>query len=739
MSEAASPVITQLDVLGMHCAGCVSAVEGALRRVPGVTSASVNLSTERATVSSAAPIEPDRLIAALRDAGYDGLPATEATDAVEQRRRRRAAALADQRRRLFAALLLGLPVMALHMFAHTAHHVWVWWAQGALTAAAIVIAAGPMLLGAARALRSGSGNMDLLVSLGTLVAFGSGMVGLTTHAPNLILFDAAAMIVMFVSLGKYFEAQARGQASAALEALLSRIPRRALRVVDGQVEEVTIDDVRVGDVLRIAAHSTVPVDGEIADGHVTVDESMLTGEPLPVERGVGQRVLGGTQVSAGLADLRAVATGRTSAAARIARLVEDAQAKRPPWQRLADRAAAIFVPVVLSLSAITFLGWWLSGSRDAVAAVERAIAVLVVACPCAMGLAIPTAVLVGTTRAAQRGILVRDPSALEAAGEVREVLLDKTGTLTLGRPTLSAVVLLDHGHATVIQRPAESADARAAIRLAASLERVSQHPLATAMLAAADAMKLTLADPRRFHSEPGAGLRGVLEGEPVLVGTSAWLAANGIRVDGLSASADALAEQGASVVWVAHRGTAIAQLCFRDPPHPDSAAALTELHSLGVRTRILSGDRAAAVRTLAAELGARDFEAELRPDQKLERVRAARAARRVVAMVGDGVNDAPALAAATVGIAIGAGADVARESADICLVGHSPRLIPAAIRIARSTTRVMRQNLFWAFAYNLLMLPAAIFSPISPGWATAAMMLSSLTVVGNSLRLRRMD
>ncbi len=739
MNESATASSFQLDVLGMHCAGCVSAVESALRRVPGVASVSVNLASERAVVSSTGTIAAETLIAALRSAGYDGLPASDAGDAIEQRQRRRSAALADQRRRLLLALLLGLPVMILHMSAHGAHAAWVWWTQGLLTAAVIAVAAGPLLLGAARALRGGSGNMDLLVSLGALVAFGSGVVGIAIHAPALILFDSAAMIVLFVSLGKYLEARARGRASAALETLLSRLPRRALRLADGQPEEIAVDEVRVGDLLRVAAHSTVPVDGEIASGHLTVDESMLTGESLPVERGVGQPVLGGTQVQAGLADVRAVATGRTSAATRIARLVEQAQATRPPWQRLADRAAAVFVPGVLALSVLTFTGWWLAGSHDAIVALERAIAVLVVACPCAMGLAIPTAVLVGTTCAAQRGILVRDPGALEAVGEVREILLDKTGTLTIGRPTLQTVVLLaadsDRPPATAaLSDPA----AQHTIRLAASLERVSQHPLATALVAAAQRSGLTLADPRRFHSEPGAGLRGRIDGVRVGVGTAGWLDANGVATERYAATADALAAQGASVVWVAQSGKSTALLAFTDPPHPDSAAALSELRALGVRTRILSGDRHAAVAILADRLSAGGFEAELRPADKLERVRAASADGQPVAMVGDGVNDAPALAAATVGIAIGAGADVARESADICLVGHSPRLIPAAIRIARSTTRIMKQNLFWAFAYNLIMLPAAVFSSISPGWATAAMMLSSLTVIGNSLRLRRL-
>jgi len=728
----------ELDIRGMHCAGCVSAVETALRKVPGVAGASVNLTTERAVVSLEQAGDgqaTQRLIAAVRSAGYDAEPSTPAAAHLEDRRARREAELREQRIRIVIALAAGAPVIAPHVVSllpgvtaalHTLLHSPLFGlVQALLTLVVVIVAAGPMIAGALRALRSRSGSMDLLVSLGALAAFGSGVVGLLIRNPTLIMFDAAVLIVLFVAIGKYIEARARGRASSALEALLSRIPREALRIVDGRTERVPIDSVRPGDLLQVPPHATVPVDGEIVHGHVSVDESMLTGESLPVERDVGQRLLGGTQVVAGTAQVRATATGRDSAAARIAQLVEQAQAAKPPWQRLADRVAGVFVPAVLGLALLTLAAWLLLSDRGALWALQRTIAVLVVACPCAMGLAIPTAVLVGTSRAAEHGILVRDASALEAAGRVREVLLDKTGTLTRGQPALERVERLGPH------------DEREVLRLAASLEQLSEHPLARAVVAAARERTLDLSAPRDFASQPGGGLRGVVDGRTVLVGSAGWLGQNGVDTAGGRARADELAAEGGSVVWIAMDGRAAALLSLADTLRPEAAAAIAELHRLGVRTRILSGDRGAAVQRIASQLGVDAFTAELTPNDKLGRVRALSAACGPVAMVGDGVNDAPALAAADVGIAIGTGADVAREAADICLVGSSPRLIAEAIRVSRGSTRVMKQNLFWAFFYNLVMLPVAMLTALPPAAATAAMMLSSFSVVGNSLRLRR--
>jgi len=581
-----------------------------------------------------------------------------------------------------------------------------------------------MVLGAARALMARTANMDLLVALGALTALTAGLVGGLTHVHELLLFDAAVMIVLFVGLGKYLEAKAQRQASCALEALFSRLPRTARRIRDDVAETVPIEAVRPGDRLRIAAHSVVPVDGVVLTGTVTTDESMLTGESLPVERTAGQHVLGGTQVVDGLADIRATSTGQNSAAARIAHLVEQAQAVKPTWQRLADRAAAIFVPLVIAAAAATFVGWKLVGAETAWA-LQRMIATLVVACPCALGLAIPTAVLVGTTRAAAHGILVRDAEALEAAAKLRVVLLDKTGTLTLGRPALAALELCNQ---------ASEAEVLAA---AAALEQFSAHPFAVAILQAARDRQVSLPSVSALEAQAGGGVRGLVGGRVAVVGSSAWLRENGIETAAYEEQADALAAGGMSIVWVALNGRVGALLALADELHPEAPALVAELRTLGVRVRMLSGDRHAAVSALADRLGIAEYEAQLTPQDKLRRVRELTERQRGVAMVGDGINDAPALAAADVGIAIGTGADVAREAADICLVGHSPRLIAQTIRISRASARVMRQNLFWAVAYNAVMLPLAVLTPLPPALATAAMMASSLTVVGNALRLGR--
>lgn len=729
------PHTVELRLAGLRCAGCVQAVEGALRRVPGVRDASVNLATGRATVELVAPPEtgtPAHLVAAVRAAGYgaDWL-AGDAPAAT-------AAGTAPRRPpyRLVAAVLLGAPLVVAHLAGVMGHGWWpteaslaavlgAWGVQAGLAIAVLALAGGPMLLGAGRALLVGRANMDLLVSLGALTALGAGLFGAALGWHEFILFDATVMIVLFVALGKTIEERARARARGAFQALLGRLPQTAWRVTATGIERVPADTVRVGDRVRVPAHEIVPVDGEVIDGQATLDESMLTGESLPVERGAGQTVLGGTRVAEGSVDLRATATGRGSAAARMVQLVEQALAAKPPWQRLADRVAAVFVPVVLVTAAATFAGWKWGAGADTLWALQRMIATLVVACPCALGLAIPTAVLVGTTRAAEQGVLVRHPAALEAAGHLRHLLLDKTGTLTIGRPAVTAI------------EPHDGLGEDDAIRLAAAAEQVSSHPLARAVVSAARQRGLALPEATDLQTRPGGGVRAQVAGQVVVVGSAAWLRANGVETAGHEEHADTLGVDGATIVWLARQGRVAALFSIADPVHPESSAALASLRRLGVRPRILSGDRHAAVSALAGHLGVADFEAELTPEQKLERVRALAATGARVGMVGDGINDAPALAAADVGIAIGTGADVAREAADICLVGHSPRLIARAIELSRRSTRIMRENLFWAVIYNAVMVPLAVFTPLPPAWAAAAMMASSLSVVGNALRLRR--
>ena len=632
-------------IRGMHCAGCAASVEQALRRVPGVTGAAVNLATEEATVTLAddTPRSPGPCLEAVRRAGYDAEPIAAHAAAPDDSDRQ--ADLARERRRLTLAVMLGLPLLGLHLaeagplglvpvpVAMVLSLFAGWAAQATLTVAILLVAGGPMLLGAGRALVRRAANMDLLVSLGAMTALLASFFGVALHIHELKLFHAAALIVLFVTVGKHLEARARGRASAALRALLARLPQTAQRVTGDAVETVALADIRPGDILRVPAHSPLPVDGEVVAGHGAVDESLLTGESLPRACGPGDRVLGGTRVLDGLLDVRATATGADSAAARIARLVADAQAAKPPWQRFADRVAAVFVPAVIVLALLTLIGWKLAGA-DTAAALTRMIAVLVVACPCALGLAIPTAVLVATSRAAERGILVRDPAALEAAGRVRTVLLDKTGTLSLGQPSLLAAVPLDGRREEDL------------LRLAAAVEQHSEHPLARALVSAARQRGLTWPAASALRSRPGAGVRAEVAGTDVVIGTAAWLEEQGIATAAAARPADEWAAKGATVVWAGLDGRAAALFVLTDTLHPEAAGAVAALRALGVATHILSGDRAAAVRHVAQQLGIASYEAELSPADKLARVQTRAGRDGGVAMVGDGVNDAPALAAA---------------------------------------------------------------------------------------------
>lgn len=725
MSRPDGATSLDLRIGGMHCAGCVSTIENAVRSLPGVSGAAVNLATNSAAVTLRSDaVSPADVLNAIRRAGYTVDSADSPQQAVAQRAAARRAELRSQVLRFVGAAILALPILLAHMLPGPARLHWLahtrpgWLVQALLCAAVIAIGAGPMLRGAWTALRNRSGNMDLLVSLGVTVSFTAGLAGAALAVRELVLFESAAMIVLFVSLGKLLESLARDRASATLEALLTRLPRNALRISDGRIEAVPIDDIAPGDVLRIASPATTPVDGVIVAGSLALDESMLTGESLPVQRGVGDTVLGGTIASSGSADIRATSTGATCAAARIARLVEQAQATRAPAQRLADRAAAIFVPVVLALAALTAIGWILAGS-GATASLTRAVAVLVVACPCAMGLAIPTAVLVGTSSAGSRGILIRNAEALESAATIDLVLLDKTGTLTAGTPVVRAV------HAASGQTEHDL------LAIAAGVAIGSTHPLSRATVNYAKTRGIKPRSADRHESSAGGGIIAEFEGHEALLGGAAWLESRHVA---LSDSAGAAAGTN-SIAHLALDGRWIGSIELADELLPEAPHAIRALQELGVETTILSGDRAPAVAAVADSLGIA-FRAALSPAEKLRAAEDAVKSGRRVAMVGDGINDAPALAAATVGIAIGAGADVASEAADIVLVGRSPRLIAEAIRISRSTVRIMKQNLIWASGYNLVMLPLAALAPLPPSLATAAMMLSSLSVVGNSLRLR---
>lgn len=722
MSAATDPEI-RFRVRGMHCAGCVASVERSLADVPDVQSASVSLVTETAIVR----LRNDRTAAmttaladAVRRAGYEAIPIADVRRASAERVEERARSLNADRRRFVIAAVFGAPLVVLHfvppsvasgMGLHSSAGLM---AQGVLALAVVALAGRVMIVGAVRAALAGVGNMDLLVALGSIGAMAGGVAGLALHRHELIWFDTAAMIVLIVTLGRWLEAQAGTRASAALELLASRVPRTAQLVRDDGVHAIDIDRVVPGDVLRVVAPAGVPVDGEVVRGRIACDESMLTGESLPRSRGAGDAVFGGTMALDGEADIRATAVGADSAVARIAALVESAQSTKTPWQRIADRVAGVFVPVMLVLAGASLAGWLLAGA-DGVKALSCAIAVLVVACPCAMGLATPMAVLVGTSRAALRGILIRDAEALERAGRVQTVAFDKTGTLTLGQPQLAAM-RVSH----------DAIGGSRALQLAASAEQAVQHPLAAALMAAARAGGLSLLPATDATVTPGMGVECVIEGRRVRVGAPQWVSSEPARSDG---DAD-----NATRVTLAIDGQRAAEFNFVDTLRPGAAEAVASLVACGKRVLLLSGDQPGPVRRVAAELGIDDWRAGLTPPQKLDALRDA--SLGVTAMVGDGINDAPALAAADVGIALACGSDVARESAAISIVGGDLRTVPEALWLAEATTRTMRQNLVWAAAYNVAMIPLAAAGVLPPVVASIAMALSSLTVVGNSLRLR---
>ncbi|MFN0135072.1 MAG: heavy metal translocating P-type ATPase [Phycisphaerae bacterium] len=715
-------------IRGMHCSGCVANAEAALRRCEGVAAATVNLTTEIATVefaknASTQTITP-ALVAAIRDAGYEAIRIENRDRDRSDARTRSIAELRAKTTQLVVATALAVPILAAHFLPHAQLSALGWhstaglWLQAAIAAAVMLIAGRDMLLSGVRAAMRLSGNMDVLVTLAAGISFIAGVAGILWHRHELAMFDAAALIILFVSLGKLLEARARRHATSAFEALADRLPRRALRLRDGKAEEVDAASILPGDLLLIAAPAAVPVDSEIVTGRIAVDESLLTGESLPQPRDVADRLIGGSVAVEGSATARALSTGGESTASKIAAMVEAAQARKTPWQRLADQVAGIFVPIVLALALLTFGGWLLAGAAPA-DALTRAVAVLVIACPCAMGLAIPTAVVVASSAAAARGVLVRDGETLEAAARLDTIAFDKTGTLTLGRPTLARVTALCGSETDALQ-------------IAASVEQVAQHPLAQAIVAAARTRGLALSQPTDTKITPGSGIAATLNGARVLVGAVAWMRESGIALP----ANDTEASPSATLVYLAVDSRLIARFELADEVHPSALRAVAAIHALGLHTLLLSGDRSAVATSVARKLGIQEVESELRPEQKLDRIRTLVESGKRVAMVGDGINDGPALAAATVGIAIGTGSDLARESAGICLVGHDPLLVAEAISLSRRAARVMCQNLVWAFGYNVVLIPIAALTTLSPSLAAAAMMLSSFSVVANSLRLR---
>lgn len=729
-----------LRIRGMTCGSCAARVERALRSVESVSDAVVNLATETAVVQfGGRPTDLGRLREAVRAAGYDAEPAEAGDRTGDEGRVDRVGQVRYWRRALVYSLVLGLPTIGLHLAGHAlAVHGeargWVTLTQGVFVLAMVLSPAGrPILLGGLRAARTRSPNMDLLVAMGVTAAVVGSLVSLLWVPFAGDHFHAAAMILIFIDLGKYLEVRARGRACAALDALARRAPRTAKLMRGGGIVEVPVSTIRAGDRMRVSADEFVPVDGRVVEGSATVDQSMLTGESTPVEVEAGARVYGGTLVTSGSVIVEATATGAQSAVAQIARLVEQAQSSRTQMQRTADAVASVFVPVVIVLAATTFAGHWVAATAGTwshpawlAEALSRTIAVLVVACPCAMGLAAPTAVMVATGNAALRGILVRDAAALEATGRADVVLLDKTGTLTTGRPSVTHVV--EHG---------AGLEARDVLRMAAAVEQFSSHPLARAIVAKAREWGLELERPESYEQKAGLGVTARLNGKSVIVGSREFLERNGIDCREVAERLERLTTDGQTAVLVGMDQQVAGVIALADRPRESAAPALDELDAMNIETLMVTGDDRHTAAAVAAEVGARHVRAELMPGDKAAVARELMRQGRHVVFVGDGINDAPALAAASAGIAFAAGAEIARETAGITLVGDDLRLVAEAMRIARRSVRVIRQNLFWAFFYNVIAIPLAAFGVLPPGFAAAAMMLSSLSVVLNSLRLQR--
>ena len=732
---------------GMTCASCVARVERALERVPGVAEATVNFATQQATVVfPSGQVSLADLRRAVEAAGYEVVDAPPSERVAE---RLTPAEIAAQRHlrslglRLAVSAVAGLALLALSFLPLPLPRDLRFLAMFALATPVQLWAGLPFYQGAWAAARHATTNMNTLVAVGTTAAylysvaatfFPGWLEGAGVMAD--VYYDTSAVIIALVLLGRVLEARARGRTSAAIRRLMGLQPRTARVVRNGQEVDVPVEAVRVGDVVVVRPGERIPVDGTVEQGHSTVDESMLTGESLPVDKGPGDAVFGGTVNKTGSFRFVATRVGRETALARIIQLVEEAQGSKAPIQRLVDVVASYFVPGVMGVAALTFVVWLLFGPEPAFTlALLNAVAVLIIACPCALGLATPTAVVVGTGKGAEFGILVRNAEALERAHQVTAVVLDKTGTLTRGKPVVTDVVATD------------GLDAREVLRLAASAERRSEHPVAQAVVERAARDGVTLAEPESFEAVPGHGVAAVVEGRRVLLGNARLLDLHGVGRDGLEPRAAALAEDGKTPMFVAVDGRVVGMLAVADTLKPEAKEAVAELHRLGLEVWMLTGDHERTARAVARQVGIAEDRvlAQVLPADKAAKVRALQAQGKRVAMVGDGINDAPALAAADVGIALGTGADVALDAADIALIRDDLRGVATALRLSRQTMRVIRQNLFWAFVYNVLLVPVAagVLYPffgvlLNPIFAAAAMALSSVSVVINSLRLGRL-
>ena len=737
-----------LPITGMTCANCVATVERTLSKTAGVEAASVNYASERATVRFApGTVTLEEMATAVERAGYGVILADEG-ELEDVEAIARAAEIRSQERKFLTGVAFAGPLFVLSMardfglLGPWAHEPWVNWLMFALATPVQFYVGWDYYVGAWKSLRNGAANMDVLVALGSSVAYvysivaaaalsmGSAAVG--EH----VYFETAALIITLIKLGKLLEVRAKGETGTAIRELMDLRPATARRIRDGVEQDVAVDEVVVGDELIVRPGDRLPVDGLVLEGRSAVDESMLTGESLPVEKQEGDEVVGGTVNKTGAFRMRATRVGADTALAQVVRMVRDAQGSKAPIQRLADRVASVFVPVVIVLAAGTFLVWWLIVGAGATPALIRMVAVLVIACPCALGLATPTAVMAGTGRAAKRGVLFRTSEALERARGLSVVVLDKTGTVTRGQPAVFEIVTRSFSESELLV-------------LAASAELRSEHPLGQAIVDEASARSLSTIAPTLFEAVPGHGVEATVDGRSVTVGTSALSEARGVDVSGWSSEAERIESEARTPLWVSVDGEVVGIVGVADSVKDGSAEAVRDLRDQGLRVVMVTGDNASVAASIAAEVGIEEVRAGVLPGEKADIIRELQAGGSVsVAMVGDGINDAPALAQADVGIAIGTGTDVAMESADVVLMRGDLRAVPEALALSRRTMKTIEQNLFWAFFYNIVLIPiaaGALFSftglpmmlrSLHPILAALAMAFSSVTVVANSLRLR---
>lgn len=735
------PPALHLAIDGMRCAGCVSSVENALRAVPGVSNASVNFATHSASVSGHASVAA--LLAAVADAGYRASEIVNETDDSEEKEAAEHAHYRILMKKSWFALAVAVPALAFGfpaMLGFAMPHAIMAWGSPVLAVLTLAVMAysGPQFfIGAWKSLRNHQANMDTLIALGMGAAWSYSIT--VTLAPQLFpagtaepFWDVIAVVIGLVVLGQALEMRARGRTSEAVQRLIGLKPKTARVVRDGQEIDIPLMEVRVDDTLRVRPGEKIAVDGELIDGHSSVDESMLTGEPMPVQKTAGSDVTGGTFNKSGTFLYRATRVGRDTALSRIIDMVRQAQGAKPAIGRLADKVAAYFVPVVLMIAVAAFVLWFDFGPEPRLNhAMIVAVTVLVIACPCALGLATPMSVMVGVGKAADHGILIRNGEALQQAGKLTTVVLDKTGTVTMGHPSVTSITPLgDWNEESLLQ-------------LAASLETGSEHPLAAAVIEAAQSRSLEISPPEAFEAIAGRGVHGNVNQQRVRFGNRKFMRDHGIDCTPLRQAAEQSAARAETPMYVGVDGQLAGMIAVSDPIKPDSVAAISRLHAMGLRVVMLTGDNAATARAVAAQVGITEVFADVAPQDKDKKISELMARGEKVGMVGDGINDAIALSRADVGFAIGTGTDVAIESADITLMSGSLASVPSAIAISRATMRNIRQNLFGAFIYNMLGIPVAagLLYPLSglllsPMIAGAAMAMSSVTVVSNAGRLR---